>query len=521
MAESELKIRVEAELSSVDKLSEKFRILTTAAKDADYQFRQGKMSADQLKASLADLQKKGESLGGTYKQMVDLNASLYQVQQRADVGFKSLGKSIDDLGKNIKQRTNPAFISFNQILQDAPYGIRGVGNNIEFMTQQFTQLRSSGLSTGQILRGMVQNLFTPMGGLMFAVSGGVSLLTVAMDHLGTSSDETSKKLGELVDQYKELHRLRFDVGKESEDQRRQYLSECVRLLQFAFDQAQNPSSYTKTTMRNVPGEGMIPFTETITPQKATADQLLEIEKQLRQAEKDKKDFEKQITDEKKKQTGEALKQLDAQIKFNVTQREFIEKTFATQSGTRAYGFHSTPKGDTFNENGPVPFVNVPKLNDEFDQKNAKSIEKDTADELRRMAAIYNSVFFDPMRATFDAIASGSQNMADVFIESIKRMIAKMIELLAVSAIFSAFGIGDIGTNFKVLSGISKSATPVSLEGDSSAASTGATTQAMSNSLSMGKFGGTLPVVQFESRISNDTILMSGQLAMGKKNVVKI
>ena len=82
-SQSVISIRIEAELDKVDSLAKKFDVLKTGAKDLDYQFRQGKIGADQLKTGLADLQERGEALNGTYKQMTDLNATLFQVNQRA------------------------------------------------------------------------------------------------------------------------------------------------------------------------------------------------------------------------------------------------------------------------------------------------------------------------------------------------------------------------------------------------------------------------------------------------------
>lgn len=93
-SQSVISIRIEAELDKVDSLAKKFDVLKTGAKDLDYQFRQGKIGADQLKTGLADLQERGEALNGTYKQMTDLNATLFQVNQRASVDFKSLAVSV-------------------------------------------------------------------------------------------------------------------------------------------------------------------------------------------------------------------------------------------------------------------------------------------------------------------------------------------------------------------------------------------------------------------------------------------
>ena len=425
-----------------------------------------------------------------------------------------LMQSYFKLGEKLRRNTNPAFISLNQIVQDAPFGIRGMGNNIQFLTQQFTQLRASGMSTSEILKGMMQNLLSPMGALMFAVSAGTTALTIVMDKLGATSKDTSEKLGELVDQYKELHRLRFDVGKESEEQRRQYLRERVRLFQFAYDEAKNPTPYQKTTQRFVQGEGMVSFTETITPQKATAEQLLDIEKQLNQAMKEQKDFEKEITGEKEKQSKEAMRQFEALLKLRVAQRDFESKTFVTANGTRAYDYN---KSKPFDVNQPLTGVNVPKVED-GESFAFKHFKDESEKNLRNMMSVYNSVFFDPIRSSFSAIASGSQSMADAFVKAIKQMITKLLELAAASAILSALGLGDFGTNFKLLSGLSNMSQSVSVDNGSIAS--GATTQAMSNSMSMGKTASNISV-NVMGKISGRDILVVNSREQAFQNAVKI
>jgi len=129
--------------------------------------------------------------GKKLKTVLEQKSKAMEVAQTENA---KLMKSYFSLGQEIRSKTNPAFISFNQVIQDAPFGIRGIGNNVQFLTQQFTQLRSSGMSTKDILKGMMQNVLTPMGGLMFAVSAGTSLLTVVMDQLGQSTEKTKEKM---------------------------------------------------------------------------------------------------------------------------------------------------------------------------------------------------------------------------------------------------------------------------------------------------------------------------------------
>ena len=129
------------------------------------------------------------------------------------------------LGTELRRQTLPAMTSFSQIIQDAPYGIRGIGNNIEFLTQQFTQLSAKGLAIGQILKGMWSNIVGPAG-LLLGVSIITSLATVLSDKFAPSVSkvkEEQKKLNEEIKKEKDLRddilRLQYETGEISSDRK--------------------------------------------------------------------------------------------------------------------------------------------------------------------------------------------------------------------------------------------------------------------------------------------------------------
>ena len=73
--------------------------------------------------------------------------------------FDSLGKSVKPVNTGLnkfKSQTNNttnAVINFNRVIQDAPYGILGVANNIDPLVQSFLTLRRRTNGTGR--RGAV------------------------------------------------------------------------------------------------------------------------------------------------------------------------------------------------------------------------------------------------------------------------------------------------------------------------------------------------------------------------------
>lgn len=178
--------------------------------------------------------------------LTSLGGKLNEIKDKIGTGTGGIGSVVNNttnnfnnLSKTITNKTNPSFISFNQIIQDAPFGIRGVGNNIQFLTQQFTQLRAHGMSTTDILKGMLKNALTPMGGLMLGVSLGTTLLTLAFDSFAKSTEKVKDETKELTDSIAELEMQTKHI---SEGQYLQYLQSNILDAKKAYEEALKPQS---------------------------------------------------------------------------------------------------------------------------------------------------------------------------------------------------------------------------------------------------------------------------------------
>lgn len=147
-------------------------------------------------------------------------------------------KSYFQTGEEIR-RTYGSFISLNQIIQDAPFGMRGMGNNIQMLTQQFATLKAQGMSTGEILRGLAQNVLSPMGLLMFAVSAGTSALTVLFDYLGGSAKKAADQTQELVDK---LVDMKVELGIITDAKYIAYLNENLQKLRTETEKGLTPTT---------------------------------------------------------------------------------------------------------------------------------------------------------------------------------------------------------------------------------------------------------------------------------------
>lgn len=73
---------------------------------------------------------------------------------------------------------NTVGIEFSRIIQDAPYGIIGVGNNITQLTQSFANLRSQTSSTGQALGIAFKSMFSGANLLVLGVSAATTAFTI-------------------------------------------------------------------------------------------------------------------------------------------------------------------------------------------------------------------------------------------------------------------------------------------------------------------------------------------------------
>jgi hypothetical protein len=131
-------------------------------------------------------------------------------------GVSSATSQLDKLGK-AAQSTAPKFeqlskstsryngigIDFARVIQDAPFGIIGVGNNIQQLAQSFSGLGNVGDSTGTKLKLAFTSIFSS-GNLLVL---GVSALTTAWtfysqnaEKAETITDKTSDAFKELTDQ---------------------------------------------------------------------------------------------------------------------------------------------------------------------------------------------------------------------------------------------------------------------------------------------------------------------------------
>jgi hypothetical protein len=120
-----------------------------------------------------------------------------------------LGKAAQTTAPQVQKLTqatqgyNSVGIDFARIVQDAPFGIIGIGNNITQLAQSFQTLKNTTGSTSAALKQSFASIFSSGNALIL----GISLLTTAFTILQQKgffkSEEAAKSLNEELDDYRE------------------------------------------------------------------------------------------------------------------------------------------------------------------------------------------------------------------------------------------------------------------------------------------------------------------------------
>ena len=88
-------------------------------------------------------------------------------------------------------------IAFNRVIQDAPFGIIGVGNNIQQLAEQLAFLRTQTGSTSSALGIFFKSLFTGTNLLVLGISAATSAFTAYKLGLFDSNKETKETVTEI------------------------------------------------------------------------------------------------------------------------------------------------------------------------------------------------------------------------------------------------------------------------------------------------------------------------------------
>jgi hypothetical protein len=102
-------------------------------------------------------------------------------------GLTTATASVQNFGKSVNRsvpQATQAFTNLGRVVQDAPFGIIGIQNNIEPLIQSFQSLKTATGSTGGALKALAGSL-VGAGGVLFAFSAISSISTVLVQKYGS------------------------------------------------------------------------------------------------------------------------------------------------------------------------------------------------------------------------------------------------------------------------------------------------------------------------------------------------
>jgi hypothetical protein len=134
----------------------------------------------------------------TLPEIQNLNAKLAQTKS-ALTQLKSSG--IEPLAKATSQY-NVIGLDFARVIQDAPFGIIGVGNNIQQLAQSFSTLGKAGDSVTSRIKLAFGQIFSSGNLLILAVSAITTGLTILAQKGFFNTEKATVSLREKLDDYK-------------------------------------------------------------------------------------------------------------------------------------------------------------------------------------------------------------------------------------------------------------------------------------------------------------------------------
>ncbi len=120
-----------------------------------------------------------------------------------------LGKSAQATAPQVQKLTqatqgyNSVGTDFARIVQDAPFGIIGIGNNITQLAGSFQTLKNTTGSTSAALKASFASIFSSGNALVLGISVLTTAFTILQQKGFFKSEEAAKSLNEELDQYRE------------------------------------------------------------------------------------------------------------------------------------------------------------------------------------------------------------------------------------------------------------------------------------------------------------------------------
>ena len=173
--------------------------------------------------------------------------------EQADKAFiklqKDVAKGIPNATKNVKQlgdatgSATSATMELSRVISDAPYGIRGMANNITQLVSQLGTASTKAGGLGGALKLMAKQLLGPLG-VVFAITAAVSALDYFYGNAkkaADSGDEFKLSAEKLTATLGELYDIQEDVNGKIDD----YINLTLRSRELAKEDAKSNEEILK------------------------------------------------------------------------------------------------------------------------------------------------------------------------------------------------------------------------------------------------------------------------------------
>ena len=218
---NELQIRLTADIqglqSAINKAKQTLKSFesetATDSEKSNVGFRRKIGLIEQLNAKAKQL-KVSLSQATNEQQIASFNAELEQTNIEL-ARLNALGRSFANTSTQSFDKfrvsagaASGSAIAFNRIIQDAPFGIIGVGNNIQQFAEQLSALKTTTGSTGAALKSFFSSLITPANLAILAVSA----VTTALTFYALNAEKTKSPVQELTEAQEEFNKSLKDTN---------------------------------------------------------------------------------------------------------------------------------------------------------------------------------------------------------------------------------------------------------------------------------------------------------------------
>lgn len=181
MANPKIEVEIGAVIDGLKKgFGESVKIIETLEKQA--------LELDKALRAATDL----PTIQGLNTQLAQTKAALSQLKT----------SGIDPLAK-ATSNYNSIGTDFARIIQDAPFGIIGVGNNITQLAGSFQVLKNQTGSTGAAVKAAFGSIFSSGNALILGISALTTVFTILQQKGFFNTEEATKSLTERLEEYRE------------------------------------------------------------------------------------------------------------------------------------------------------------------------------------------------------------------------------------------------------------------------------------------------------------------------------